>query len=151
MRRQERSTQDAPRSVPWPSSEAPDVVCVDTTWDLLQPLEAAPGVRTVGELELMDLVAQGAHLVDCRTAGSLGGHTIVGSVRIPHDEILARVGELDRSALTIVFCNGPQCPQSPDAIRRLLDNDYPAPALAYYRGGLHDWITLAMPTEHPAD
>ncbi|WP_338012384.1 hypothetical protein [Rhodococcus rhodochrous] len=54
---------------------------------------------------------------------------------------------LDPSRLSILFCNGPQCPQSPMAIRELLEAGYPASALAYYRGGLHDWVTLAMPLE----
>jgi rhodanese-related sulfurtransferase len=50
-------------------------------------------------------------------------------------------------AQSIFFCNGPQCPQSPAALRELLDAGYPASSLAYYRGGMHDWVTLAMPTE----
>jgi len=49
--------------------------------------------------------------------------------------------------VSILFCNGPQCPQSPWAIRALLEAGQPAESLAYYRGGMHDWVTLAMPTE----
>jgi rhodanese-related sulfurtransferase len=150
MHRHERSRREAPRSVPRPLGEA-DLVAVDTTWGELQPLEAAAGVRTVGELELLDLVADGALLVDCRTRGSFGGLTIPGSVVLPHDQVLERRQELDPNRLAIVFCNGPQCPQSPDAIRRLLDAGYPADALAYYRGGMHDWVTLAMPTQPRED
>jgi rhodanese-related sulfurtransferase len=124
-----------------------DVVAVDTTWGELQRLEAAPGVRTVGELELSELVEQGALLVDSRTAGSFGGRTIPGSVNISHDAVLDRQAEFDPSRVSILFCNGPQCPQSPDAIRQLLDAGYPASALAYYRGGMHDWVSLSMPTD----
>ena len=47
----------------------------------------------------------------------------------------------------IPFCNGPQCPQTLDALRILKEDGYPLDRLAYYRGGIHDWITLAMPTE----
>lgn len=147
MRRRERERDDEPRSVPWPLDGEPDVVAVDTTWGEMQPLEAAPGVRTVGELELTDMVEQGALVIDCRTAGSFGGRTVPGSVHIPHYEIVDRSAELDRSRVSILFCNGPQCPQSPRAIRQLLDAGFPAQALAYYRGGMHDWVTLAMPTE----
>ncbi|WP_217899404.1 rhodanese-like domain-containing protein [Blastococcus mobilis] len=128
-----------------------DVVAVDTTWGDLQRLGAAPGVQTVGELELAELVEQGGVVVDCRTAGSFGGRTIPGSVNIPHDEIVDRKDDLDPERTSILFCNGPQCPQSPDAIRRLLDAGYPASALAYYRGGMHDWVTLSMPTEPRED
>ena len=147
MSRRERVRDEHPRSVPWPVDGEPDVVAVDTTWGELQRLDSAPGVRTVGELELLELVDAGAVLIDCRTRGSFGGRTIPGSVLLPHDEIVARRGELDRDRLSILFCNGPQCPQSPHAILGLLEAGYPAQALAYYRGGMHDWVTLAMPTQ----
>ncbi len=142
-----RRREQDPRSVPWDLPGEEDVVAVDTTWGELQPLEAAPGVRTVGELELLALVEEGAVLVDSRTDGSFGGRTLPGSVNIPHDQALARLGELDRGGLSVLFCNGPQCPQSPDAVRQLLEAGFPAAALAYYRGGLHDWVTLALPTQ----
>ena len=151
MQRAERAREQDPRSVPWPVEGEADLVAVDTTWGELQPLEAAAGVRTVGELELMELVERGAVLVDCRTRGSFGGRTLPGSVLLPHDEIVDRRDELDPARLSIVFCNGPQCPQSPDAVRRLLEAGYPATALAYYRGGLHDWVTMALPTEPRED
>ena len=151
MTRAERSRAADPRSVPWPIEGETDLVAVDTTWGVLQPLQAAPGVRTVGELELAELVDQGAVLVDCRTRGSFGGWTLPGSVLLPHDEIVDRRDELDPGGLSILFCNGPQCPQSPDALRRLLQAGYPADALAYYRGGMHDWITMALPTQPRED
>ncbi len=145
--RTERAREQPPRSVAWELPGEPDVVAVDTTWGELQPLEAAPGVRTVGELELIELVEQGARLVDSRTDGSFGGRTLPGAVHLPHDETVARRDELDPGVISVLFCNGPQCPQSPDALRQLLDAGYPASALAYYRGGMHDWVTLALPTQ----
>jgi len=147
MQRRERVRTEKPRSVPWPVEDALDVVAVDTTWGEMQKLHAAAGVQTVGELELVEMVEQGAAVIDCRTAGSFGGRTIPNSVHIPHDEMIDRIEELDRGRVSILFCNGPQCPQSPRAIRGLLDAGYPAEALAYYRGGMHDWVTLAMPTQ----
>jgi rhodanese-related sulfurtransferase len=149
--RHERTREADPRSVPWPVDGEDDLVIVDTTWGELQPLQAAPGVRTVGELELLELVEQGAFVVDCRTAGSFGGRTIPGSVNIPHTEMVERRAELDESRVAILFCNGPQCPQSPHAARELLEAGHPAKALAYYRGGMHDWVSLAMPTEPQED
>jgi rhodanese-related sulfurtransferase len=137
--------------VPWPVHGEPDVVAVDTTWGRLQGMHAAAGVPTVGELELVEMVQRGAGVVDCRTAGSFGGRTIPGSVHIPHDEIVDRRDELDPGRISVLFCNGPQCPQSPHAIRSLIDAGFPAEALAYYRGGMHDWVTLAMPTEARED
>ncbi len=124
---------------------------METTWRELQPLQVAADARTVGELELIELIDQGALVVDSRTAGSLGGRTIPGSINIPHTEALARRHELDPDRLSVLFCNGPQCPQSPDAIRQLVAAGHPASSLAYYRGGMHDWVTLAMPTQPRTD
>jgi rhodanese-related sulfurtransferase len=151
MERQKRAREADPRSVPWRLDGEDDVVAVDTTWGELQRIEAAPGVQTVGELELVDLVEQGAVVVDCRTAGSFGGRTIPGSVNIPHTEMIERRAELDHDRVAILFCSGPQCPQSPHAIRKLLEAGHPARSLAYYRGGMHDWVSLAMPTEPRED
>ena len=151
MERQKRAREADPRSVPWRLDGEDDVVAVDTTWGEMQRIEAAPGVPTVGELELVDLVEQGAVVVDCRTAGSFGGLTIPGSVNIPHTEMIERRAELDHDRVAILFCNGPQCPQSPHAIRELLEAGQPARSLAYYRGGMHDWVSLAMPTEPRED
>lgn len=151
MERQRRAREADPRNVPWRVNGEDDVVAVDTTWGEMQRIEAAPGVQTVGELELVDLVAQGAVVVDCRTAGSFGGRTIPGSVNIPHTEMLERRDELDHDRVAILFCNGPQCPQSPHAVRALLEAGHPARSLAYYRGGMHDWVSLAMPTEPRED
>jgi len=107
MQRQDRTRQHQPRSVAWPLDCEQDVVAVDTTWGIVQRLHAAPDVPTVGELELVEMVNEGAVLIDCRTAGSYGGRTIPGSVRIPHDEIVNRQAELDRQRRSILYCNGP--------------------------------------------
>lgn len=125
----------------------PDLVVVDTTWGELQPLQCAPGVVTLGELELLEQISGGAVLIDSRVPDSRSGVTIPGAVNFSHDRIIEFKDQLDPSRLSVFFCNGPQCPQSPAAIRALLDTGYPSSALAYYRGGLHDWVTLAMPTE----
>ncbi|WP_207767543.1 rhodanese-like domain-containing protein [Arthrobacter glacialis] len=139
-----------PASVPREVEGEPDLVSVDTTWGELQPLQCAPGVVTLGELELLDSLSVGAVLVDTRVPGSRAGITIPGAVNIPHDRILESKDQLDPSRMSVFFCNGPQCPQSPAAVRALLEAGYPASALAYYRGGMHDWVTLAMPTERTA-
>lgn len=144
-----RRSQD-PRSVPWAVAGELDVVVVDTTWGELQPLHCAPNVRTVGELEVLELIQQGAVLIDTRVSGSSSGVTLPGARSLPHDQAVQRRGELDSSRVSILFCNGPQCPQSPWAIRALLEAGLSADSLAYYRGGVHDWVTLAMPTEATA-
>ncbi|MCB5283387.1 MULTISPECIES: rhodanese-like domain-containing protein [unclassified Arthrobacter] len=147
MKRTSRIRSQDPASVPRVVDGEPDLVMVDTTWGELQPLQCAPGVVTLGELEILELLGGGAVLVDSRVPGSRAGITIPGAVNFPHDRILEFRDQLDPSRLSVFFCNGPQCPQSPEAVRTLIETGYPASALAYYRGGLHDWVTLAMPTE----
>ncbi|MET3952531.1 rhodanese-like domain-containing protein [Arthrobacter sp. UYEF36] len=147
IERTSRIRSQDPASVPRKVGGEPDLVVVDTTWGELQPLQCAPGVVTLGELELLELLGGGAVLVDSRVPGSRAGITIPGAVNLPHDRILEFRDQLDPSRLSVFFCNGPQCPQSPAAVRALMETGYPASALAYYRGGLHDWVTLAMPTE----
>lgn len=146
LSRRPRSQQDPPQNVPV-ARDVPDHVEVDTTWGEVQPLSPVPGVRTVGELEMVELAAAGAALIDTRVPDSRSGITIQGAVNLPHDQVLDRQGELDPEGVSVLFCNGPQCPQTPDALRSLVGAGFPAAALAYYRGGIHDWVTLAYPTE----
>lgn len=122
-------------------------VIVDCTWGTIQPLEVAPGVRTVGELELIEHLDAGLPVVDTRGGVQREQATIPGARGIPHDEIVARVDELDRGRPTVLFCNGPQCGATPEAVRALLEHGYPADKLRYYRGGVHDWMTLGLPVE----
>jgi rhodanese-related sulfurtransferase len=119
---------------------------VDATWGTVQPIELAPGVRTIGERELIDNLERGRPLVDTRQPHFHRKATIPGARSIPHDEILDHLDSLDRDDVTVFFCNGPQCTATPDAVRALLDAGYPATAILYYRGGMHDWMTLGYPT-----
>lgn len=146
LSRLDRTRTGEPQNLPRPTG-APDIVTVETTWGALQPLQPVPGVRTVGELEVADLVENGAQLIDTRVPDSRSGTTLPGAVNIPHDQVVHRRDELATARVHILFCNGPQCPQTPDALRLLKDAGYPLDHLAYYRGGMHDWITLGMPTQ----
>ncbi len=131
--------------MPWPGPDA-DSAVVDTTWGTIQPHSPVAGIQTVGELEVIDLVNDGAQLIDTRVADSRSGHTLPGARFVPHDEI----GEWtppDDGSVQILFCNGPQCGQTPDALRTIARNGMPLDRIRYYRGGLHDWITLGLPTE----
>ncbi|MGM0621069.1 MAG: rhodanese-like domain-containing protein [Bacteroidota bacterium] len=133
--------------VPQPVSGEPGLVIVDTTWGIIQPIEIAENVRTVDEFEVHKYQEKGLPIVDSRTSDFYEASTISGAKNIPHNEITERMDELDRSKPTIFFCNGPQCPQSPTAIRNLLSAGYPPEKILYYRGGMHDWITLGLPVD----
>lgn len=135
------------RMVPRPVSGEPGLVIVDTTWGKIQPIEVAGNVRTVDEFEVHEFQEKGLQIIDSRTSGFYETSTIPGAKNIPHDEIINRMDELNRDKPAIFFCNGPQCPQSPTAIRGLLAAGYPPENILYYRGGMHDWITLGLPVD----
>lgn len=140
-----RRTGD-PMITPFPIAGTGFVV-VDATWGTIRPLTLADGVVTVAELEVMEQLERGLPVVDTRPVDAYARSTIPGARSLPHGQAVERIGELARDRVTILFCNGPQCAATPDAVQALLAAGYPGGALAYYRGGLHDWQTLGLPVE----
>ena len=132
--------------VPQPVAGQPGRFLVDGTWGTINPIALAPGVRTVGELEVIAHIERGLPVIDSRRAEFFSAVTIPGARSVPHTETREREGDFDRAVDTILFCNGPQCAVTPQAIRALLDAGYPAARLLYYRGGMHDWMTLGLPS-----
>ena len=137
--------------VPQPVPGEPGCFVVDATWGTIMPIELAPGVRTVGELEVIAHVEAGLPLIDTRLPKYLAGGTIPTARALPHTETAERLDEFDDRVDTVLFCNGPQCAATPDAIRTLLRAGHPAERLLYYRGGIHDWVTLGLPLEPAAE
>lgn len=133
--------------LPQPINGEPGLVQVNTTWGEIQPIQVAKNVRTVDEIEVNEFIESGGQLIDGRTSDFYEKSTIPRAKNLPHTEITDRMGELDSSRPAIFFCNGPQCPQSPTAIKKLLKAGYPAEKILYYRGGMHDWLTLGLPVE----
>lgn len=140
--------RDETQMVPQPVKGEKGLVNVDTTWGIIQPMQVANGVRTVDEIEVNEFREKGLPIIDARTPGFYDVSTIPGAKNIPHNEITERIGELDRGQPSIFFCNGPQCPQSPSAIHNLLEAGFQADKILYYRGGMHDWVTLGLPLEN---
>ncbi|MBU4528443.1 MAG: rhodanese-like domain-containing protein [Hoeflea sp.] len=124
----------------------------------IQPAEAADGVATIGELELLDMLADSeARVIDARTVDWHAEETIPGSVNIPYTEIAGRLDELGcvsnagawdcaGAARVALYCNGLWCGQSPTAIRAMLRENYPADRIFYYRGGMQAWKILGLTT-----
>lgn len=123
----------------------------------IQPMTAAPGVTTVGELELIEAMKAGdTLLVDGRTPEWFAGGTIPGAINIPYTQAIERLAELGcepdfdgkfdctPAKKVIMFCNGIWCGQSPTAIRAMLDAGYPAEKISYYRGGMLAWRLLGL-------
>jgi len=137
--------RDKVQMVPQHISDKKGLVAVDVTWGEIQTIQAADGIRTVGEREVIKQLQNGLPVIDVRAPGTRNGIRIAGTKAIPISDIVDRIDELNRSKPTIFFCNGPQCPQSQKAIHMLLKAGYPAEKMWYYRGGMHDWMTLGLP------
>lgn len=136
--------------LPRPVPNEPGLVLVDATWGKITPIELAPGVRTVGELEVIEHIHAGLPLIDTRREIFYRAGTIPGARNIPHERIAEAIDSIDPYAVTVLFCNGPQCGATPEAVRTLLGEGHPAKSMLFYRGGIHDWTTLGLPLEIPA-
>jgi rhodanese-related sulfurtransferase len=127
----------------------------------IQPMTPAPGVTTIGELELLDMLQDPeAVVVDSRTPDWFRGGTIPGAVNIPYTYVVDELGRLgcavdfegwDCSGAQPValFCNGLWCGQSPTAIRNMIEAGYPADRIHYYRGGMQSWRVLGLTVTEP--
>jgi rhodanese-related sulfurtransferase len=131
--------------LPRPVAGEPGRFVVDATWGTITPMHLAPGVRTVGEQEVMAQIHAGLPLIDCRLERYVAEGTLPTARSVPHTEQRDRLGEIDAARDTVLFCNGPQCAATPDSIRILLEAGHPPERLLYYRGGIHDWVTLGLP------
>ena len=124
----------------------------------IRPMAPTPGVTPVGELEVLDALQDSAYIVvDTRTVETQYGGTIPGSVNVPFNEVTDRLDELGCSgssdawsceqALNVVlYCNGPNCGQSPIAMAAMVEADFPADKISYYRGGMLAWTSLGLTT-----
>ncbi|APZ53869.1 I78 family peptidase inhibitor [Salipiger abyssi] len=122
----------------------------------IQPMQPAPGVTTIGELELLEMLQDPEALViDSRTSDWFRQGTIPGAVSIPYTYIIDELGRLGcevdfdgwdcaEAKPVALFCNGLWCGQSPTAIRNMLEAGYPAERIYYYRGGMQSWRLLGL-------
>jgi rhodanese-related sulfurtransferase len=125
----------------------PGLVTVDATWGTIQPHELPGGIRTVGELEVLEHLRGGGLTVDTRQPDAVARGTLPGAVAIPHQEIVERLSP-EADGPVVLFCNGPQCAATPQAAAALLAAGWSPERLRYYRGGIHDWVTLGLPLTH---
>jgi rhodanese-related sulfurtransferase len=140
----------------------------------IHAMVVAPGVETLGELELLDFmtrqVPSGQGLViDARLVDFHKIETIPTSINIPFTVIKAdnpHIGQIlialgaemgpnkrwnyQKAKSLALWCNGPWCDQSSRAIQALLSLGYPAAKLKYYRGGMQMWKLMGLTTVVPA-
>ena len=127
----------------------------------IQPMIAAPGVTTIGELELLEMLQDpDAVVIDSRTVDWYRGGTIPGAVSIPYTYVIDELGQLGCAVdfdgwdctdakRVALFCNGLWCGQSPTAIRNMIEAGYPAERIFYYRGGMQSWRVLGLTVTEP--
>lgn len=125
---------------------------------VIRPMVPTPGVTPVGELEVIAaLQDSNSIVVDTRTVESQYGGTIPGSINIAYDIIADRLDELgctrvasawrcENALNTVLYCNGPNCGQSPRAMAAMVEAGFPASKLSYYRGGMLAWTSLGLTT-----
>jgi len=139
----------------------------------IQPAKIAPGVETIGELEVLEYlkrIAAGDEtvlVIDSRTPDWVANGTIPGSINIPWTQLKPGAGadpfkiaeilenrfgassveglwDFSNAKTLVLFCNGMWCGQSPTNIKTLLRFGYPAHKLKWYRGGMQDWEILGL-------
>ncbi|WP_122073791.1 rhodanese-like domain-containing protein [Pseudophaeobacter sp. EL27] len=121
----------------------------------VQPMQAAPGVTTVAEVELLKFIDRGGKLIDSRTLEWHLDGTIPSAINMPYTQMASRLNEVgctggegrwdcSQSEEVLLFCNGPWCGQSPMAIKAMLREGFPAEKIFYYRGGMQAWHSLGL-------
>ena len=139
----------------------------------IQPMRAARGVATMGELEVMDFLKANVStstglLVDARLPADFAGGAIPGAVNVPTEtlapgnpyrpDILRALGARDvaggqfdfSGALELmVYGDGPWSDTARLMIRNLLDAGYPPEKITYYRAGMQGWVSFGLTTARP--
>ena len=138
------------------------------------PMTLAPGVETLGELELITYLEKigkdsSVLVIDSRDgtwpqrSGVIPGamllpwqklHPAHASAAEIADTLQFQFGAVRQDGLwnfsaakTLIFyCNGPWCGQSPTNIKQLLSLGYPSHKLKWYRGGIQAWKALGLST-----
>jgi len=145
----------------------------------IQPSSLAPGVETIGELEVLNylkLISEGDEsilVIDSRPPDWVAKGTIPGAINIPWKNLnpaqgadpisigeileerlnaknLGGLWDYSQAKTLVMFCNGMWCGQTPDNIKNLLNFGYPAHKLKWYRGGMQNWEILGLTTAKPA-
>lgn len=143
----------------------------------VQPMQLAPGVETIGELEVLAVLKQitagddSLVLIDSRTPDWVARGMIPGAINVPWtslnpsrsdpltiaDLLETQFGaiqtdgfwDFSQAKTLVLYCNGMWCGQSPTNIKTLLRLGYPAHKLKWYRGGMQAWQTVGLTTTTP--
>ena len=146
----------------------------------IQPSTLAPGVETIGEVEVINYLKMmndgddSVLVVDSRTPDWAAKGTIPGAVNLPWTKLnpakgadpisigeimegsfnaqnLEGLWDYSKAKTLVMFCNGMWCGQSPNNIKNLLKFGYPSHKIKWYRGGMQDWEILGLSTAKAAN
>ena len=146
----------------------------------IQPISLAPGIGTIGEVELLDYLKRLSKgdstilVIDSRTKSWVENGSIPGAINIPWTQLTAleAVGDASirkvmqqhfnvrfidkqfdysKAKTLVLFCNGMWCGQSSRNIGNLVRLGYPVEKLKWYRGGMQDWPILGLTTTADID
>lgn len=143
----------------------------------IQPMDLAPGVETIGELELLALLEKinfgeiDGLLIDSRTPDWAEKGMIPGAINLPWTTLSVKKSDMftisdifestfgaipldgmwdySNAKTLILYCNGAWCGQSPTNIRTLLTLGYPAHKIKWYRGGMQSWQSFGLTVVNP--
>ena len=99
---------------------------------------------------MIEHLRAGRPIIDCRLPAYVERGTIPGAVNIPHGEIVERIEESTVHFRRWCSATAPVHRDRTQAVDALLAAGWPAERLLYYRGGIHDWVTLGLPLAPPA-
>jgi len=137
----------------------------------IPPIKVVPGVKTIGELELIDFIKNKVYthkgiLVDARFKKLYSLETIPGAINIPFtlteieskkvaDSLFRALGakvnsdgsyDFSKAKEIAAFCSGLWCEQSTRFIKGIVKHGYPTDKLYWYRGGFQAWKLLGLTT-----
>lgn len=141
----------------------------------IQPSTLAPGIETIGEVELIEYATRMSGgddtivIIDSRTPDWVERGTIPSAINLPWTQLNQAKGatpfeiaeimqeifgvteseglfNFENAKTAVMFCNGMWCGQSPSNIKSLLKFGYPAHKIKWYRGGMQDWEILGLTT-----
>ena len=146
----------------------------------IQPSTLAPGVETVGEIEVLAYlrsITEGDEsilVIDSRSSDWVAKGTIPGVINVPWTSLdssrgadsiaiggilvekfnaknLEGLWDFSSAKTLVVFSNGTWDGQAANEVKALMNYGYPAHKLKWYRGGMQDWEDLGLTTAKPAE
>ena len=118
----------------------------------IQPIRAAEGVETLGELEVIKQVKDpNTLLIDARPKSWYVLEALPGALNIPEKltrspKAKTKLFKILGSKDLIVYGNGPWSPEAARFITNMIEMGYSPKRLHYYRDGLQGWKLLGLTT-----